>query len=426
MGLTQALLRVGAARPHVMIVSVPGGTAVRLAAEAELRRRGWPAALSPADADVLLVAGAVPKDLDDPVEEVWRAVPAPRARMQAASPDEVAAVLDRAGSLAGDLSRQRAALPVPRDPPDEGEGPQAGGGPAGMQMPGGTDMPGGMDMADEMGMAGGMDMAGGMGMAGGLPVASRGEDRDGLKLDQLHVPLGPFLPDWPAGLVVRVTLQGDVIQHATAGFLGVTGAGRSYWYEPWLRAAAGDGADADEAARRRLASHLDSLGRFLAVAGWDLAAATARRLRDESLAGAPAATLEPAIRNFARRVGRSRVLAWATRGLGVLTPGEAVAAGVGGPALRAGGDVCARYRQWCAEVAEAAAVLAGRSPTDPGMLEGPRGPLAGQSAPSAGLVAVLPGLLAGAEFAAARLIIASLDPDADELAPAGVGAAHGG
>ena len=420
MGLTQALLRVGAARPHVMIAPVPGGTEVRLAAEAELRRRDWPAALSPADADVLLVAGNVPGELDDPVEEVWRAVPVPRARVQAEGPDEVPAVLDRARSLAGDLSRQRAALPVPGDPPDEGEGPQAGGSPGHKNGgPGGMQMPSGMDMA------GGMGMAGEMGMAGGLRVASRGEDRDGLKLDQLHVPLGPFLPDWPAGLVVRVTLQGDVIQHATAGFVGVTGEGRPYWYEPWLRAA-GERADVGEAARRRTAAYLDSLGRFLAVAGWDLAAVTARRLRDESLANAPEATLGPAVCKFARRVCRSRVLAWATRGLGVLSPAEAVAAGVGGPALRAGGDVCTRYRQWCAEVAEAAAVLADRSPADPGLLEGPRGPLDGRAAPSAGLVAVLPGLLAGAEFAAARLIIASLDPDADELAPAGVGAGHGG
>ena len=54
----------------------------------------------------------------------------------------------------------------------------------------------------------------------GLPMADRGEDRDGLKLDQLHVPLGPVLPDWPAGLVVRVTLQGDVVQHAEADAVG--------------------------------------------------------------------------------------------------------------------------------------------------------------------------------------------------------------
>jgi hypothetical protein len=286
------------------------------------------------------------------------------------------------------------------------------------------DMGGAMDMPDEMGMDDGMHMHGGMHMPGGRPTASRGEDRDGLKLDQLHVPLGPFMPDWPAGLVVRVTLQGDVIQHATAEVLGATGDGRSYWSQPWLRAAAGDRASAGEAARRRLAAHLDSLGRFLAVAGWDVAALAARRLRDESLAGAPAAVLEPAVRGFARRVGRSRVLAWATRGLGVLRPDEAIAAGVGGPALRAGGDVCARYRQWCAEVVEAAAVLADGSPADAGPLPGPRGPVDGAVAPSAGLLAVLPGLLAGAEFAAARLIIASLDPDTDELTPAG--AVHGG
>ena len=86
---------------------------MRLAAEAELARRDWPAALSPADADVLLAAGTVPVALDDPVEEVRRAVPAPRARLQADSPDQIPAVPDRARSLAGDLSRQRAALPGP-------------------------------------------------------------------------------------------------------------------------------------------------------------------------------------------------------------------------------------------------------------------------------------------------------------------------
>src|SRR5262249_62305838 len=125
----------------------------------------------------------------------WRAVPAPRARTQAVSPDEVPAALDRARSLAGDLSRQRAALPVPGDPPDEGEGPQAGGGPGHKNGgPGGMQMPGGMDMA------GGMGMAGEMGMAGGVRVASPGGGRGGLQLRLLHVALGPFLPGpppWP-------------------------------------------------------------------------------------------------------------------------------------------------------------------------------------------------------------------------------------
>jgi hypothetical protein len=289
-GLTRALLRAGAARPHVLLAAVPGGTEVRLAAEAELRRRGWPAAISPADADVLLVAGAVPGELDDLIEAVWRAVPAPRARVQALSPDEIRAVLDDARMLVGDLSRQHAALPVPRDPlirdvPEAG-GLRSGdsGGADGMQLPGGIQTPGGPDMPDGMDMGGAMDMADAMDMGGGmhmhsgmhgmqmpsgLPTASPGEDRDGLKLDQLHVPLGPFLPDWPTGLVVRVTLQGDVIQHATAEVLGAIREGRSYWSQPWLRAAAADRPGAGEAAR-----------------------------------------------GFARRVGRSRVLAWATRAWG--------------------------------------------------------------------------------------------------------------
>jgi hypothetical protein len=264
-----------------------------------------------------------------------------------------------------------------------------------------------------------------MDMPGGLAMAGRAEDRDGLKLDQLHVPLGPVLPDWPAGLVVHATLQGDVIQCASVQTAGVSGEGRSFWAEPWLRAAAGDLIPAWVAARRRLAAHLDSLGRFLAVAGWAQAALTARRLRDDALSGAPAAALEPAARRFAGRVARSRLLGWSTRGMGVLVPGEAAAAGVRGPALRAGGDVTARYRCWCREVVEAAAFLGDASRVDPGVLEPPRGRLDGPAVPSAGLVAVLPRLLAGAEFAAARLIIASLDPDLDELATAAAGADHG-
>ena len=70
--LTRAMLRAGAARPHVLTVTMPGGTAVRLAAEEELRRRGWPAAMTPADADVLLVAG-------DPAARHASPATAPRA-----------------------------------------------------------------------------------------------------------------------------------------------------------------------------------------------------------------------------------------------------------------------------------------------------------------------------------------------------------
>lgn len=47
---------------------------------------------------------------------------------------------------------------------------------------------------------------------------------------------------------------------------------------------------------------------------------------------------------------------------------------------------------------------------------GPRGRVDGPVPPSQALLDVLPGLLEGTEFACARIIVASLDPDPDELA----------
>jgi hypothetical protein len=427
--LTGALLRAGAARPHVLIVTAPGGTAVRLAAEERLRGLGWPAAMSPADADLLLAAGDAAPPLARVLEAAWEAMPAPRAQARAVRPGEVAAALEAARGQLGDRAGQRALAAA------------AAGSTGGQPQPvghGGDGMGGGHG---GHGMGHGGHGMGGMEMPAGMPMAGRGEDRDGLRLDQLHVPLGPVLPDWPAGLVVHLTLQGDVVQHAEAEILGAGGGG-PFWAEPWRRAAAGEPVIAGEAARRCAAAHLDSLGRFLAVAGWDDAAAAARRLRGEALAGVPAARLRPDVHRFARRVGRSRTLRWLTNGLGVLSARDAAAAGVRGPALRAagdpgGGDVTDRYRRWCAELADAAASVDDRSPlrapgpepprgrVEPargpvgsarGPLDPPGDPLDAAGSPSAGLLAVLPGLLEGAELAAARLIVASLDPDPDEIA----------
>jgi hypothetical protein len=64
---------------------------------------------------------------------------------------------------------------------------------------------------------------GGEGMMGGVPygrpMAMTADDiRDGLALDAYTARLGPFLPAFPPGLVLDVTLQGDVIQSlAVAG-----------------------------------------------------------------------------------------------------------------------------------------------------------------------------------------------------------------
>jgi len=402
------LLRAGAARPHVLVAGMPGGAAVRLAAEEQLRHRGWPAALSPADADVLLVAGVPAAGIAAAVETTWAAVPAPRVRAIVTSPGEVTAALDAAqAELATGAPRWLPARDSAVLPGGDGGAASGSGGSYGAH-----------------GMAGHHDMGEmEMGMPGGLPMAERGEDRDGLKLDRLHVPLGPVLPDWPAGLVVRLVLQGDVVQHAEAGAVGLVDGAGSFWTEPWRRAAAGEPVTTGVAARRRAAAHLDSLGRFLAVAGWDDAATTACALRDDALGGRPVSSLGLAVRRLAVRVVRSRVLAWSIRGAGTLRPDEAAAAGVTGPAWRAGGDVAARYRCWCRELGGLTAAFDDGSRLDPAVLEPPRGRLDGAQAPSASLLAVLPRLLEGAEFAAARLIVASLDPDLDELS-ARVGAGH--
>ena len=410
MDLTGLLLRAGAARPHVLVAVMPGGTAVRLAAEEQLRRRGWPAALTPADADVLLVAGAPAADIAAAVEAAWAAIPAPRARVQVIQAGEVAAALDAAQS---ELTTGAA-----RQPPSEGSHGAVGGRPDDHGM-------GDMDMQMDMGHTDmdHMDMDMDMGTPAGLPLARRAEDRDGLKLDQLHVPLGPILADWPAGLVVRLMLQGDVVQRAETGAMGLAADGGSFWTEPWRGAAAGEPVTTGAGARRRAAAHLDSLGRLLAVAGWDAAATAAFRLRDETLGDTPVSALGPAVRRLTARVARSRVLAWSTRGIGTVRPADLADAGAGGLQLRIGGDVTDRYRRWCVEVTDLTAAFDDGSSLDSRVLEAPRGALDGARAPSAALLAVLPGLLAGAELAAARLIVASLDPDLDELS-APVAAGH--
>ncbi|AZM74138.1 hypothetical protein D1J63_03600 [Streptomyces sp. KPB2] len=103
-----------------------------------------------------------------------------------------------------------------------------------------------------------------------------------------------------------------------------------------------------EAARRRAAARLDSLARLLSVVGWPAGATVARRLRDDLLDGAPGAAVASPLGCFTRRVGRSGTLDWLTRGIGSVRNEDARAAGVSGPAARAGGNVTARYRPWVA------------------------------------------------------------------------------
>ena len=414
MDLTRILLRAAAGRPHVMLVGVPGGTAERLTVERELRRRGWPAAASAADADLLVITGPVGPRLQPLVDRLWRQVPAPRVRILLRSADGVASTLDGAWAQLADGGEP------PEPAAGEGEAGHAGGhgGHRDTEADGhdehdGHDGHDGHDEHDEHGGGHGGHHGHGMEMPGGLPMADRGQDRDGLMLDQLHVPLGPLLPDWPAGLVVHTTLQGDVIQEARVEVVRENAPVPAYWTEPWRRALAGEPVPAGEAPRRLAAGHLDSLGRLLMVAGWWDAAVRAQRLRDDLLAGTSAGQLMPGLRRLTRHLRGSRTLRWLTDGLGVLPAATAEDAGVSGPALRAsrsGGDVSARWQTWLADVER---MLPDIDEAD--LLPADSEAAIGEVGHPAALLAVLPGLLDGVELAAARLIVASLDPDLAEL-----------
>lgn len=135
----------------------------------------------------------------------------------------------------------------------------------------------------------------------GIALAQGGEDRDGLEMDELHVRLGPFLAYWPAGLVLRCALQGDVITAAQAQMMGATNDEKTPSLSSnWMQAA----------------RHTDHLVDLLVLAGWPRAAARARRLRGVLLGDAvDSRAARQQADALATAVRRSRVLRWALRDL---------------------------------------------------------------------------------------------------------------
>ncbi|WP_282772295.1 hypothetical protein [Saccharomonospora viridis] len=411
MGLTEWLLR--HTPPHPLVTATPGGTAARLAAERVLRERGWREAASPAEANLLVVAGPLDDDLRPYVEAVWAQIPRPRARTQIDSATAAPSAVDAAVATLRDADLQRHqdddAPPEGHDIGHEQQGHQRheshdasahgshhgneGGNDSGHQHDDDSQNKGedhdGRHQHHDMGH----DM-GGMDMPGNVAMADRGEDRDGLTLDQVHLPLGPVLPDWPAGLIVHSTLQGDIIQDATVETVGCGGA--PYPHPFWT----GD-------AHRVAAWRLDSCARLLSVAGWADAAATARRFRDEVLPGGRSTRPEnivPLLSAWARRVRRSRVLRWSLTGVGV-TPDVPSTP----PGLR--GDTLTRLYRWLGDAERALTGTVTPSDEDDRARE------------ARWTLDALPDLLTGTEFALARLLVASLDPDLDTVTTPKV--AHG-
>jgi hypothetical protein len=297
-GLRQRLASIAVRRVAVLVVEVPGWGRTRCTVEREIRRRGWRPALSPADADVLVVCGRPGARLAAAVELTWDQLPGPRARAGLHEPAEVSAALDRTVAALTDDGAQRADAAARPTEPAMGTGAE--------ERP----------KAEERGTEhDGTDMP----MPAGIPLARGGNARDGLHMDVLHLPLGPVLPAWPPGLVLHCTVQGDVVQDARAEVLP----------------AATRGAPDGDLVPGSPADRCDRVARVLGLAGWADAAASAARLRDELLDGGDPAARRASLERLARRVRRSRTLRWAVPAdvhgylLGLLD--DAVAAPSGAP-----------------------------------------------------------------------------------------------
>ncbi|MFD6951729.1 hypothetical protein A6A08_16715 [Nocardiopsis sp. TSRI0078] len=355
MDVTGWLLR--RAVPCAFVVTAIGGTGARLAVERAVRERGWRQALAPAEADLLVVCGPADPELDEMLDRVWGQMPGPRARAGVPSPEGADEALDRARADLLDTAAQRRDA----DGRDRAARERAGAG------------------DDEH-------------MPGGLAMADRGEDRDGLALDRLHLALGPALPDWPAGLSLRTVLQGDVVQEARVHLVGAR-EGSSFWTAPRNTPRTAD--PSPEHPRTTAAAALDAAQRLLFVAGWPAAALAGRRLRDALLEPEAGPGLGAELRRWARGVRRSRLLRWATDGLGAVgdrAPEE----------LR--GDATDRWSRWLDRIE--AAAEPGRSASAPA----PAG-----SGTARAALDLVPELVVGRELAAARLIVASLDPDTEAV-----------
>jgi hypothetical protein len=340
MDLTTWLLSRTPVRP--LVATTVGGTGVRLAVEREMRRRGWRPAPNPAEANLLIVTGPDDPAMTPFADAVWQQLPVPRVRIGLETPAEAAAALSEAERRLRSRDDQRPApTPEPANAKSEDHHDH---------------VQHGEHHAHDMG---------GMEMPGGIPMADRADDRDGLKLDRLTVPLGPVLPAWPPGLLVRTTLQGDVIQEATAeAVMTATHGPAPFW----------DSVTSDRIAARRL----DSCARLLTIAGWEYAAVTAARLRDDLLSGAD---VDARFARWARQIRRSRILRWSLTGIGA----------------HAGSDALDRLTHWIDQAMDAGT-------SDSTATEDP-----------AEILDTLPSLLAGTEFATARLVVASLDPDLERM-----------
>lgn len=381
MGVRAAVARLAAGSAHVLVVEAPGAWEIRAAVERAALDLGWSFALSPADADVLAVCGEPGPRLADAVEQVWHQMPGPRVRLGVVRRDGAASALECAETALLETARHRAdassrpsapALLAERDAHDtQPHGMDDGGGHEDMDHGHGHED---MDHGD-------MEMA-----PGGIPLADGARDRDGLQMDVLTVPLGPVLPYWPAGLVVRCSVQGDVITQASAEFLDAN-------------TRIGDDAP------RHAAQHLDNVVALLALAGWGSAAEEARAIRDAVLGEEASPATRQRFVRLHRRVRRSRLLRWSIRGIGNLNADD-VERGGHSPDL-----IGNAHDRLLGMLDRAMTGLAAEHRAE----EPPSAPVALED---------IAQLVTGLDLAAARLLVASLDSHLSRTSAARQGVSH--
>ncbi|MCX8226680.1 MAG: hypothetical protein OTI35_11430 [Sulfitobacter sp.] len=236
---------------------------------------------------------------------------------------------------------------------------------------------------------------------------------DGLKMEWIDVPFGPFFPGLPSGLQLDLTLDGDAVASASAGSavgprkLMPESANTPRAFVDHLAAlsplnpvayrllacfaleqAAGQSVLSNVACariaaveRERIASHLGWLSEFGVQSGssWIEKRAAALQLKVRSAAAIEIETLKPEIDTFLARLQRTPLLNARLRGIGKL-PADAA---LSGPVARASGmandtrsddpiyagigfsvltmtdgDALARLAQRCAEISQSLDVIA--------------------------------------------------------------------
>jgi hypothetical protein len=322
-GVSDLLARLGVARLHLLLVDLPGALDIRVHVERACVIRGWRLALSPADADALVVCGSsADSALVDAVEQVWAQLPGPRVRTQVRDVGQVDEMLNGILVPYRGWTTQRDPGTAASHVPDDDHGMDDGGSDG--------------EMADMD-----MDMSG----PGGIPLASGEDDRDGLEMDVLHLQLGPVLAFWPSAIIACCTVHGDVITHVEVRHFPTN--------EPSTRA---------ESASDRAVYRLHCVTQLLALAGAENLAALARGCRDRAADGEG-----PDLTTLRRRVERSRFLRWSLRDIGVIA--EPAAREHGWPSAWLG-DVYDRFRRLLEEPTDAGLSVAAVAAALPDLLAG--------------------------------------------------------